>query len=742
MTARHFVAGSDDPALASNERRAFLKASGVTAGSLLVGFWSLPEALAATEPLRHFQPDAFISIGTDDRVVLTIAKIEMGQGTYTSIPMLIAEELEIDLDKVSVRTAPPDVAAFGLPIGEQMTGGSLSMRTLYEPMRQAGASARWVLVEAAAAAWKVPSDSCRAAHGEVVHPSSGRRVRYGKLVGAAAKLTPPAKIALKPSSEFKVIGQPVKRLDAIGKTNGSAVFGIDALVPGMRFASVTASPVLGGKVGSIDATKTMALRGVRQVVNIGDAVAVVADNTWYARQGVAALDIVWGDGPNASLSTAQLRATMEAALSRKGVLARDDGDAGKVLTADPNRIERSYVNPLLAHAAMEPLACTVHVKADSAEIWVGSQVPARARDAAAKILGLPPAKVVLHGYLLGGAFGRKLEHDYIDQAVRIGMQVAGPVKVVWTREEDMQHDVYRSMHVHTVSASIDAKGYPVALHHRIVGPLIVARFKPEWMKNGIDSDATEGSIDLQYDIPNLRTEQIREEPTFPVGFWRGVGPTRNQLVLETFIDELAAHAGKDPLAYRLDLLGKSPRAKNVLTRVAKLGNWGAPLPPRSGRGIALMHSWGTLLAQVVELKVDESGEIHVDQVACVVDCGTVVNPDTVVAQMQGGINFGLSAALFGEITLKDGRVEQSNFHDYPVLRINEAPRILVELSPSGDAPGGIGEPGTAGLGAAFVNAVAAATGVRLYALPARPALLKLEKKAAAGPDRSRAARAA
>jgi CO/xanthine dehydrogenase Mo-binding subunit len=720
---------------ASTGRRTFLKVSAGVGGGLVVGFSALPADVdaatraaagaSATAPASAaFAANAFITVGADDRITLTMAKVEMGQGIYTALATLLAEELEVDLDRVVLRHAPPDAKAYGAPFGDQFTGGSLSIRTMWEPMRQAGAAARMVLVQAAADGWQVAPAACVAEHGQVLHAASGRRIRYGKLVAAASRLAAPEKVALKPASAFKLIGKPIKRLDTPGKTDGSARFGIDAVLPGMLFASVASSPVFGGKLSSVDDTKARALPGVRAVVRLPNAVAVVADNTWYARQGVAALQIVWDEGANAKLDTAAMRVTVEAALDRPGAVARNVGDALKAVQADPQRVEATYLNPLLAHAPMEPMNCTVHVRADSAEIWVGTQVPARARDAAAKILGMAPEKVTLHNHLIGGGFGRRLEHDYVDQAVAIARQVKVPVKVTWTREEDIQHDVFRGMYAHRLSATLDARGYPTALVHKLAGPSNLASFAPGWIKaDQIDSDAVDGSVGYPYDIANMRTEHTREDGVIPTGFWRGVGPTRNLQVLESFMDEMAFKTGKDPLAYRLAMLGKSPRATHVLKQAAQRAGWGGALAPRSGRGIALMVAWGTYLAQVVDLRVEDDGSVGVQRVVCVVDCGTVVNPDTVVAQIEGGINFGLTAALYGEITIDKGRAVQSNFHDYPLLRMNEAPRIDVEIVASTEPPGGIGEPGTAGVGAAFVNAVFAATGKRLYSLPARAEML-------------------
>ncbi|HWW69297.1 MAG TPA: xanthine dehydrogenase family protein molybdopterin-binding subunit [Duganella sp.] len=710
-------------------RRGFLKIAAAAGGGLMVGFWTLPgEASAATAKTVAAPADlnAFIAIGADNTITLTMPKVEMGQGTYTSIPMLIAEELEVDMDKIALRHAPPNAKVYGAPFGDQFTGGSTTIRLMWEPMRQTGAAARMVLIQAAADQWQVAPESCHAEHGEVVHAASGRRVKYGQLVQAAAKLPVPEKIALKDPKDFKLIGKPLKRLDAKGKTDGTALFGIDTVVPGMKVAVAAASPVVGGKLKSVKDAKARKMRGVRDVVKLDNAVAVVADNYWYAKQALAALEITWDEDRYAKLSTDDVRTIMLDALKKPGKVARDDGDALKVIAADGKRVEAIYINPMLAHATMEPMNCTVHydAKQGSAEIWVGSQVPARARDDAAKVLGLAPEKVTLHNHLIGGGFGRRLYTDYVVQAAALAKQVKGPLKVVWSREEDIQHDLVRGLYAHSVSASLDANGRPVAFSHKIAGPSNLATFAPSFVQNGLDTDNVEGSDIFSYDIPNMRTEYTREDGPVPSGFWRGVGPTRNMAVLESFIDELAEKTGQDPLAYRLSMLDKQPRAAHVLKLAAQRAGWGGKPAAGSGRGIALMRAWGTYLAQVVDVSVNDDGEVAVKRVVCVVDCGHVVNPDTVVAQIQSGINYGLTAGLFGAITFKDGRVEQSNFHDYRILRLSEAPLIEVEIVNSTEAPGGIGEPGTAGVGAALTNAVFAATGKRVREMPLRPELLK------------------
>lgn len=709
---------------ASPTRRHFIKTIGALAGGLVVGV-ALDDSSSAAAPAK-FVPDAFITIGTDDSVTLTMARVEMGQGAYTALAMLIAEELEVELSQVVVRHAPPDNASYGGPTHDQRTGGSRTVRTLSIPMRRAGAAARTVLIRAAASRWLVNPLSCRAEGGSVFHDASGRRVKYGQLVTLAATLPLPAQadLVLKPADQLRLMGKPAKRLDTKAKTDGSAQYGIDVLLTDMRFAAVMACPVFGGKLKSVNTDKALARPGVHQVVQLDNAVAVVAASTWHAREGIADLEVEWTLGANASISTSNLRTLVQAALHRSGTVALDRGHAPAIVRDDAKRIERQYYNPMLAHAPMEPLNCTVHVQDGQAEIWCGTQAPARARDSAAKLLGLPAERVTLNGYLLGGGFGRRQEHDYIDQAVLIARHVEGPVKVTWSREEDIRHDIMRGYYAHSISASLDGAGRPTALVHKITGPSNLERYAFNWKPGNIDVDATEGSAGYPYDIPNMHVEHVVEDGPIMTGFWRGVGPGRNLLVLESFMDELAALSKRDPVAYRLDLLTKDQRAHKVLSVAAKRAGWGEAMPRRSGRGIALLAAWGTYMAQVVDLKVDSEGQVRVTRVVCAIDCGLVVNPDTVAAQMEGGINFGLTAALYDELTIRDGRVEQSNFHDCRMLRMNATPRIDVEIVQSGAPSGGVGEAGTAGFGAAFANAIFAATGKRVDTLPVRPDQLK------------------
>jgi isoquinoline 1-oxidoreductase beta subunit len=720
-------------------RRAFLKfgatLSAAASGGMLLGF-SLPAAAARAHgtPARAsiiggdasdepsggvFAPDAFIRIDRNSVVTLVMPKVEMGQGVYTSLPMLIAEELEVPLNSVTLDHAPPDGKLYGDPLlgGAQITGGSTSIRYAWLPMRQAGATARTLLISAAAKQWGVDPASCHARAGQVIHAATGRRLDYGKLVDAAAKLPVPTNVTLKKPEEFTLIGKPTDRLDSPEKVDGAARFGFDVRLPGMRYAVIVNSPVFGGTVQSVDSTRATQVPGVHDVVNIGDAVAVIGVHTWAGKQGAAALDIKWNNGSGANVSMQQIVADLAEASKRDGAVARKDGDVGKAFGTATKRVDAVYQQPFLAHATMEPINCTVHVRPDSCEIWTGTQVPTFARDAAAKITGLPPEKITIHNFLLGGGFGRRLEVDAIVQALKIGKQVGAPVKVFWSREEDIQHDMFRPYYYDRISAGLDAKGRPVAWQHRIAGSSVMARFAPSSMKDGVDPDAVEVAADLPYDLPNQLIEFVRQEPrNVPTAFWRGVGPTRSAFVVESFIDELAASAGVDPVKYRLELLTHSPRAANVLQVAARSAGWGSPMPKGQGRGIAVINAFGSYFSMVVEVTVKD-GEVIVNRVVCAVDCGMTVNPKTVEAQVQGGVIFGLTAALHGEITIKNGRVEQSNFTDYRMLRINETPTIEVHIVKSSEAPGGVGEPGTAALSPAVVNAIFAATGKRLRTLP-------------------------
>jgi isoquinoline 1-oxidoreductase subunit beta len=707
-------------------RRSFLQAGAAAGGGLLLSL-SLPFPNRDAEAAAAFAPNAFIRIERDGQIVLTMPYVEMGQGTYTSIPMLIAEELEVDLKQVQVEHAPPNEKLYGNPLlgGIQVTGNSNAIRASWQPLREAGATARAMLIAAAAKRWNVDPASCRALNGEVLHAPSERRLKYGELAADAARLPVPAKVALKRPEDFKLIGTPAKRLDTPGKVNGTAVYGIDVRPPGVKFATLAQSPVFGGRVKSVDDAAAKAVKGVRQIVRLDDAVAVVADHMGAAKKGLAALKIEWDDGPHAKLNTDAIVGELEKATLNSGAVAQNIGDVERALVSAVTKVEATYQVPFLAHATMEPMNCTVHVRKDGCEVWVGSQVLARAQAAAANTAGMPLDKVVVHNHLIGGGFGRRLEVDGVIRAVEIAKHVDGPVKVVWTREEDIQHDMYRPYWFDRFSAGLDEKGKPVAWNHRYAGSSVIARWAPPFFNNGLDPDTTEGAIDLVYTLPNMRVEYLRvEPPAIPTAFWRSVGPSHTVFVVESFMDELAAAAKQDPVAYRLALLDKTPRAKAVLALAAQKAGWDQPLPERVGRGVSIQHVFATYMAQVAEVEVGKDGAVRVRRVVCAVDCGTVVNPDTVQAQIQSAIIFGITAALHGEVTLKDGRVQQSNFDTYQMLRMNEAPAIEVHIVRSFEPPGGMGECGTSCIVPAVANAIFVATGRRLRKMPVDTAALK------------------
>ena len=699
-------------------RRSFLATSAAVGGGLLLSL-SLPLGRSQAAASEGFAPNAFVRIDSDGQVVLTMPYVEMGQGTYTSIPMLIAEELEVSLKQVRLEHAPPNEKLYANPmLGVQATGNSNAMRGAWKPLREAGAAARIMLIAAAAEHWSVGPESCRAQDGEVTHLPTGRSLTYGELATDAARMPVPENVALKQPQEFKLIGMPAKRLDAPAKVNGTAVYGIDARPPGAKIATLAQSPVFGGRLKSVDDTAAMAVKGVRQIVRLDHAVAVVADHMGAAKKGLEALKIEWDDGPHADLGTEAIARELDRATLGPGAVAQNIGDADAAMASAAVKVEAVYQVPFLAHATMEPMNCTVHVRKDACEIWIGSQAVARVQAMAAKAAGLPPEKVIVHNHLIGGGFGRRLEADGAVRAVEIARQVDGPVKVVWTREEDIQHDMYRPYWLDRIAAGLDGNGSPVAWKNRYAGSSVIARWLPPAFKDGLDPDATEGAIDLVYDLPNFHVEYVRVEPPgIPTAFWRSVGPSHNVFVTESFIDEMAAAAKQDAVAYRRALLDKSPRAKAVLNLAAERAGWGGPLPKGQGRGVSLQSAFGSYLAQVAEVEVSKDGAVRVRRVVCAVDCGTVVNPDTVQAQIQSGIIFGATAALHGEITLKNGRVEQSNFDTYQMLRMNEAPAIEVHIVKSAEPPGGMGETGTSAIVPAIANAVFAATGKRLRKMP-------------------------
>lgn len=704
----------------SASRRAILQ-SGM-AGVFVLGF-HLP-ALAVNEPEQppdstqgKFAPNAFVRIDRSGQTALVMPQVEMGQGVYTAIAMILAEELDADFSKVTLEHAPPDDKLYGNPIfGIQVTGNSNSIRSFWKPLRAAGAAARLMLVQAAAQQWQVDPASCSASNGVVSHASTGRTLSYGDLIAAASAQPVPQDPPLKDPKDFTLIGKPLKRLDTPNKTDGKVVYGIDAMLPGMKFATLAQCPVFGGKIGRVDDSAAKKIPGVQQIVVLDDLVAVVGDHMWAAQKGLDALVISWDEGANAKINSSDIWDDLRAASKKDGVVAKSVGDIAKGLSQG-EQIDGEYELPFLAHACMEPLNCTVHVTPESCEVWTGTQVLTRVQEYAAKAAGLPLDKVTAHNHLLGGGFGRRLEADMVAAAVRIGKNVDGPVKVVWTREEDIQHDIYRPVYRDVISATLSG-GKIAAWKYRISGSSIMARWLPPAFQGGIDIDAVDSAVDNPYDIPNFQVEYVRAEPSaVPTGFWRGVGPNNNVFATECFMDELARKAGADPIAFRVGMLGKTPRLKAALELVAEKSGWGQPLPARTGRGVCAQPSFGSFIATVVEAEVDNHGGVLLRRVTSAVDTGIAVNPDSIVAQLQGGLIFGLTAALFGEITIERGRVRQSNFNDYRMLRIDEVPRIDIHVIKSGEDPGGIGETGATAGPPALRNAIYAATGVALRRLP-------------------------
>ena len=700
-------------------RRSLL--GGGLAGGFLLAF-HLP-TYGASEPAQggtkgKFAPNAFMRIDPAGKTTLVMPQVEMGQGVYTSVAMILAEELDADYQQVVLEHAPPNDKLYGNPtFGIQVTGNSNSIRAFWKPLREAGAAARAMLIQAAAQQWKVDPASCTAADGQVRHIGSGRKLGFGTLAGAASKLAPPKNPPLKDPKNFTLIGKSLKRFDTLHKVDGGVVYGIDVMLPGMKFATLAASPVFGGKVDHVDPGPANRIPGVRKVVVLDDMVAVVGDHMWAAKQGLQALDITWNEGPNAAVSSADIWHDLRKASEGSGAVAKNAGDVEKALSQG-EKYEAAYELPFLAHATMEPSNCTVQLKPDSCEIWLGTQVISRVQDTVAKLTGLPVEKVTVHNHLIGGGFGRRLEPDMALTAVRVAQHMDGePLKVVWTREEDIQHDVYRPAYRDTIAATLSG-GKVAAFKYKVTGSSVIARWLPPAFQHGIDIDAIDCAVDMPYDIAHLHVEYVRAEPpAVPTGFWRGVGPNNNVFAIECFMDELARKAGKDPIAFRRAMLGKSPRLLAALDLVAEKSNWGQSLPARAGRGVSVQPAFGSFIATVVEAEVDAHGEVRLRRVTSAVDTGIAVNPDTIVAQLQGGLIFGLTAALYGEVTVKNGRVQQSNFNDYRMLRIDQVPPIEVYVIKSGEAPGGIGETGTTAGPPALRNAIYAATGIALRRLP-------------------------
>ena len=702
-------------------RRQFIKSSALAGGGLLLAChlpFGCRDAAMAAESV--FAPNAYLRIGTDDSVTIIVNKSEMGQGIYTSLPMLLAEELCCDWKRVAFQASPvaPEYnhAQFG-PI--MVTGGSTSVRSEWDRLSRAGAAAREMLIAAAAQQWKVDPSACRAENG-VVHGPGGRQLSFGKLAVRAAKLPVPKEPMLKNGAK-KLLGTPLHRLDSPAKINGKAIFGIDVTEPGMLTAVIARPPVFGGKVMSFDASKALAVPGVKQVVAVDAGVAVVADGYWPALKGRDLLAIVWEEGDGAKVSTPAMRAEYARLSTTPGLVARKDGDAPAVLAKAGKHFEVEYEVPYLAHAPMEPLNCFADLKKESGLIRTGSQFQTVDRGAAARVAGLKPEQVTFETTFLGGGFGRRAcpGSDFVLEAAQVAKATGQPVKVIRSREDDMRAGYYRPMWYDRVEACLDDKGMPLAWHHRIVGQSIIAGtpFESAMIKEGIDDTSVEGAANTPYDIPNLQVELHSPKNPVPVLWWRSVGHSHTAFVMESFLDELAHAAGKDPYQYRRTLLAKHPRTLKVLETAAKKGNWNKPLPAGHGRGIAVHESFGSFIAQVAEVSLDGKGVIKVHRIVCAVDCGRIVNPDTIKAQMESGITFGLSAALYGAITFKNGRVEQGNFNDYPLLRMGAMPKVEVHIIDSSEPPGGVGEPGVPPTAPAVANALFAATGARLRSLP-------------------------
>ena len=704
------------------DRRDALRLGLFASGGLVlrIALPSLAPRADAQAEAASFVPNAFISIGADGVITLVMPDTESGQGIWTSAATLIAEELEVGLDQVTLLAAPPDNAKYASPLlEEQATGGSASIRGDWERLRQAGAAARTMLVQAAAQGWQVEATQCRAALGVVHHDASGRSAPYAQLAAAAGKLPQPADVKLKPREAWTLIGKPAKRLDTPAKVNGSAKYSIDLAIPGMKIATVMASPVIGGRLLGVDEAAAKRVPGVRAVLRLDNAVAVVGDHMWAAKQGLEAADPRWDDGPNAHVSTAGILAAMEKVSGNEGIVAKDEGFAPDKIAGAATKLDAVYELPFLSHAPMEPVGATIHVRPDGAEVWVGTQVPVRAQMTVAKATGLKPEQVVVHNIQMGGAFGRRLDVDFITQAALFARQVDYPVKFVWTREEDISHDLFRPAYYDRVAAGLDAQGNIVGWTHRTTGSSVLARWAPQAMpKDGLDSDTVECAAEIPYELPAMKVDWVQHEaPGVVTAWWRGVGPVHNVFVVESFIDECAVAAKQDPVAYRRGLLAKSPRAIGVLDLAAEKAGWGQAMKPGMGRGISVQFAFGSYLAHVMEVEVTPRGEIRLHRSVIAIDCGQRVNPDTVEAQIQGGTIFGLTMALYGEITHEHGRVQQSNFNNYRMLRIDEVPAIEVYQIDSHDNPGGIGETGTAAAAPALGNAIFAATGRRLRKIP-------------------------
>ena len=712
-------------------RRDFLKTGATVGGGLVLGI-----ALRAGARTRGgqsqagkagpFEPNAFLRVATDGAVTIIVPQSEMGQGVATSLPMLVAEELDADWKTVRYEQAPADKAYANPLLGMQLTGGSTSVRSFWEPLRLAGAAARAMLIAAAAKAWGVEAGTCQTENGTVVHKASGRKMTYGELAAAAGQLPVPKTAPLKSPAEFTILGKPLHRLDTPLKVDGRAAFGIDAAPEGALVATVERCPTFGGKAAKVDDAAAKKVPGVRMVVPISSGVCVIADTFWAAKKGREALKVTWDNGPLAGLTSDKITQAFEAAAKTAGTVARNEGDAAKALASAAKRIDAVYQVPYLAHATMEPMNSTASVTKTRCDVWSPIQAQTMAQETAMAITGLPRESVFIHTMFLGCGFGRRGETDFIADAAEASKAAGAPVRVIWTREDDIRHDHYRPATYNTLSAGLDAKGQPTAWQARIVGPSIFAAHgRIMSLKTGqVDPTSVEGLADLAYEIPNYHVEYIENEPGVPVGFWRSVGDSQNCFIAESFMDEIAAAGKQDPYELRRALLANHPRPRGVLELAATKAGWGKPLPAGTFRGIAMSQPYGSYVAEVVEVSVANDGSVKVHRVVCAIDCGLHINPDTITAQMEGGIVYGLTAALYGNISIAGGAVEQGNFNDYQMLRFQDMPAVEVYIMDSTEAPGGVGEPGVPTLAPAVCNAIFAATGKRIRRLPIRPEDLK------------------
>ena len=718
-------------------RRAFLRSSALAGGGLVLGLvlpaasraaQAAPVAAPVFNPLAEpgaFSPNAYVRVSADDQVTLVVDKSEMGQGVMTALPMLLAEEMDADWPRVHLLQAGADDAYKNPLLGMQATGGSTSVRSSWLPLRRAGATARAMLVQAAAQRWQVDAAACSVSAG-VVHGPGGRQARFGELAADAARLPVPKDVRLKDPKDFRLVGQPLARVDIPEKTTGQAVFGLDMQVPDMLIASVAQPPAFGATVRGFDDAAARAMPGVHSVHRTSDGVAVLAKDFWSARKGRDALKIDWDLGPNAALDDAGIMDMFRKAGEQPGAVAWKVGEgeaavAPAAAAPGAKTLQAEYTLPFLAHATMEPMNCTAFVQKDRVDIWGPTQAQTLNQIVAGKITGLPQHAVHVHTTLLGGGFGRRFEQDFVAQAVELSKASGRPVKVMWTRDDDTRHDFYRPANLHRLRAVLDGSGRLQAWTHKIVGPSILSRVFPQYVKNGIDPTSVQGAVDLPYAFPNAQTRYVMCNTPVPVGFWRSVGHSITAFTVESFLDELAHAAGADPYRFRRELLrGGDPRALATLDLAASRAGWGRALPAGHFHGIAMHHSFGSYVTEVAEVSVDAKGGVRVHRVTCAVDCGQVVNPDIVKAQVQSAVVYGLTAALLDRISLRDGGVVQANFDTYHMLRMDNAPQVDVHIIDSREAPGGMGEPGTPPIAPAVTNALFAATGRRLRELPIQP----------------------